>query len=345
MILVALWTVQSVEAKGLNNFYADDEVEISEDIDATTFAAGQNVEISSEINGASFVAGENINLKSSQDLLFTAGQRINIENASTKDAFIAGEKINIKSSTIRDLFVAGQTITLDTDIERNAYIGGEKVTIKGNIGGDVLIAADEITIEDDVEILGTLKYPEDAKVKISKSASISKQKTYKNTEVNEPTIVEKLYDRVLAFLSMLVIAFLLLAINKKFFEKIEKIDQSFSEGSKQFGIGFVFLIVVPIAAIIAMCLVVGLGLGIVSLFLYGILCYLSAIPAAYYLGNIILKDKISNKYLLLGLSLLCIYAIRFVPILGGLSILITLCLGLGIYTTLIKNYLTTKKSK
>ena len=80
----------------------------------------------------------------------------------------------------------------------------------------------------------------------------------------------------------------------------------------------------------------------ICLLLYGIMFYLSVIPTAYYIGNWIAKDKVENKYLLFAISVLVIYVLRLIPIIGGLVTFISLCFGLGMYAKLIKENTSTK---
>lgn len=332
LIMIALCFPIMIEAKTQNGFYADDEVELNEEIDATAFVAGNNIEVNSKINGLNFVAGNNIELSSTQDYLFTAGNNIEVNKVNTKDAFIAGSTIRIKESNIRDLYVAGSTIKINSNIERNAYIGGEKVTIDGTIGGNVIIDANTIIIEKDTIISGTLKYPDNAKITLAESATIKKIKAYevksKETIVTwKTTLKEKLYG----YLSLLVIAFILITLHHKLLKGIKGIKKEISQVLKLSGIGFLVLVVTPIVVVLSMISIIGLPLGIIVAMLYGILMYISMIPTAIYLGSWVMNKKNQNDYLVLAISLLIIYMIRIIPIIGGIIGFISIILGLGIY--------------
>lgn len=343
MIILMSITIQ-VSAKDLGSFNAGDSINQTKEIEATNFTAGNNVKVSSKIDGANFVAGNNISLSSSQDILFTAGNMINVESITTKDAFIAGSHIDIKNSTIRDLYAAAEVINIDSNINRNVYAGGESITINSRIDGDIHLAAERITIGEDAVITGKLIYPEEAKISISDNAQVNTKKTYKSSTTKEPSsIIEKVMNKTVPFISMLVTGLILIALNKRNTKQIEKLEKSFSNLAKQFGIGLLFLIVVPIASIFAMITVIGIPLSIITLIVYGILIYLSIIPASYYLGNWLLKDKIDNKYLIFAITLLVIYILKLLPIIAGTITLISLCIGLGIDIYLIKEHITTKK--
>ena len=345
LILILLLTliIVPVGAKSKDNFIADDDVKVTKSIGATTFVAGNTVNVNSEIDGALFAAGNNVSLTSSEDILFAAGNNVTVESVITKDAFLAGSSVNIQASTIRDLYAAASNIRVDSDIMRNAYLGGDTVIINSKINGDVEIAADTIKLGEGAEIVGTLNYPEDAKLDVAEGAIINKKTTYEVEKINTETMfMTSVLDRVYAFLGMLLIGIILMALNKKVFTKIGKINKDLNTFAKEFGMGFVFLVVVPVAAIIAMCTVIGLPLAIISLMIYGIMIYLSVIPTAYYLGNAFLKDKIKNEFFVFAISLLVIYLLRVIPVIGGLVTFISLCFGLGVYTELLKSNIKTK---
>lgn len=320
--------------KEKSNFIANDIVDTKKLIDGTAFIAGNNVKVASPINGALFAAGNNVRLSSTQDILFAAGNDLLLEDIKTKDAFVAGSIINIESSEIRDLYATAKKININSNIYRNAYLGGDEVTISSRIEGDADIAAEKITLTKDAQVLGTLKYPEDAKITIANGASVGKTKTYKDTEV-KATYTSVISDQIYAYLSMLLIGIILLALNKKVFNKIEKIKLETNTLVKEFGMGFAFLVVVPIASIIGMMTVIGIPLSLIVLALYIIMIYISIIPTAYYLGNVLLKKKIKNKFAIFAIALLCLYVLRLIPVIGGLVTFISLCFGLGVFTDLL----------
>lgn len=325
-----------------NNFNAGDDLKLEKEIKATAFTAGNTIEMVNKVDGLNFVAGNNLTLSSTQDYLFAGGNSVTIENAKAKDAFIAASSIKIKSSELRDLYAAASTIKIESDV-RNAYLGAEKVTINSKVDGNLYISAEEIILGEKAEVAGTLSYPETSKIDISKSALVNKKKAYKVEEAEEENeLVENIKSKIFACLSMILIALILLALNKKLFANIEKLDKDAGSVFKNMGLGLLVLIVTPILAFIAMITVVGFPLAVVSLICYGLLIYLSVIPTAYYFGKMLFKKKNTNNYLLLTLSIAVIYILRMIPGIGGLVTFISLITGLGIYLALIKNNMNAK---
>lgn len=337
LLLILVLTVICIPVNAKDNFYANQELNLNKEYDSTVFAAGNNVKATGRVDGISFIAGNNISVENERDYLFAAGNVINIKNVTTKDAFVAGSNITIEDSIIRDLYAAGEKITIDSDIDGKAYVGGEEVTINSTIKGDIKVSAERIILGEKANIEGTLKYPEDAKISKEKDTKIAKEKTYK---VKSASTKEKAMEMFIDFLStvssMILIGLLLLSLNRKVFDKIEKVEKTAASVFKMTLLGFAVLVLVPILSVILISSTIGIGLGVICLLMYGIMFYLSVLPTAYFLGNWIAQDKMDNKYLLFTISILAIYVLRLIPIIGGLVTIISLCFGLGVYAKLIK---------
>ena len=344
LVLVSLFTLQ-VEAKSLPGFYAGSDVSLKKRIDATLFAAGQTVDIKSEVNGASFIAGQDVTISSTQDVLFAAGQDVELKDVNTKDAFVSGETLTVKDSVIRDLFIAGDKVVIDSNISRNLNIAADTVKINKTIDGDVYISADKIILGEAAIINGTMRYPKNAKLKQPKTAIIHKKKAYSSASVKTSgnSLKSKIIDKVLSLLSILLIGMILMFIYNKLFKDIEKIEFDAERIFKNIFIGLLVLIVIPIIAILLLISTIGLPLSLIMIPLYIIFIYLSTIPTSFYIGNKLFKDKISNKYLLLALSITCLFVIELIPVVGGIVTMLSLCLGLGLYYSVIVPNLTIGK--
>ena len=345
ILLLTFITIVPVNAKD-KNFYANDIVTIDNDIEGTTFVAGNSININSQINGITFVAGNSISMNNNQDYAFIAGRNITLNEFQAKDAFIAGETIKLENANLRDLYVAGQTVEIKGNIE-NIHVGAETIIIEGNINGNADLSCENLEIRSTSIINGTLKYPEEANTRISKNSMITKVKKYKDVSINKEKnktkeIIADITSWITSYLSILLVAIVLMLINKKFYDKVSKLDKTGKEIALLTLAGFIALIVIPIASIVVMLGVITIPLSIIILLLYGIFIYLSFIPTAYYIGNSLLKDKIKNKYLILSISLLGLYILKIIPVIGSLITFLSICFGLGIYYKLIKEKLFTK---
>ncbi|MBP5679403.1 MAG: hypothetical protein J6X28_06230 [Bacilli bacterium] len=349
IILLLICMIPMVNAKGeeeeeLENFVAGESVVLNERIGSTAFIAGNMVDVQAGVDGASFIAGNAVNVSNTQDYLFVAGNNITISGMGTKDAFVAGNSIQIKESAVRDFYASGSTIRVESPITRNAYLAGDVVIINSEIKGDVYVASDSLQIGEKAVIGGTLKYPKEAKVDISKKANIANTKTYKGSDYGKKLNIldSVIIPTIISYVSLLLIAFILLWVRKKDFDKVGKAEKTPIHCLKMFGIGFVGLIVIPVAAFIMMLTLIGIPLGFIVIAIYSIFAYLSFIPTSFYLGKWFLKDKIKNNFLLLTVSLFILYIIKMIPYLGGFISFIAICIGFGFYVLQMKEWIKIK---
>ena len=347
ILLLLVLTITPVYAEKINendsNFLADDNLVVEKNLGGNLFAAGTSVKVKGNIDGAAFLAGSRVTVTSEQDYLFIGAQDIELDEATAKDAFIAGQMINISNSNLRDLFVAGQIVKIESTTARNVRAAGEKVVVSGTISGDLIIGADKLEIEEDTVIEGKLVINEDAIYEKPESVTISEIETYKDESANVhkkvnplKIILYTIIDLIISYVTLLLIALLIVAVYKKFYANIKKFQKEENFPLKALGIGFLTLIAVPVAAIIIMITVVGIPLSLIALGLYALFIYLSAIPSSYYVGSIIFKDKIKNEYLLVAVSLLIFYAVKWIPLAGGLISFASLIFRLGTLVYMLK---------
>ena len=350
LMLLLLFVAVPVGAKSEKGFYADNNLTVSEEQDSTMFAAGNYVNVNSKINGLAFIAGNSVTIKSEQDYLFAAGSMVTLSEVTAKDAFVAGSQITIESSKIRDLFAAAEVIVINSDVDRNAFLGGESIEINSTINGDLKVACSELVLGENAKILGTLYVPEAAKTKIDEGASVEKIEKYKdNVDIDGKEIAEKtafavfvaaIVSFIVGLISKIVIGLIFMFLFKKVFDKIDEEDKSAGNFFTKFGIGFGVLCLTPIVAIILMITGILFPISIIGLIVYGIFIYLSAIVTAYYVGGWVFKDSIKNDYLRYMASIAILLVIFKIPFIGGLCKFFSLCVGLGILSTLLVKTMT-----
>jgi hypothetical protein len=350
LVLVLIVTPVSAETIKENdsNFLAEDNLIVETNICGNLFAAGQSVKVKSDVDGATFAAGSTVSISNNHDFVFAAGQTIELDEVGSKDVFIAGANITIINSNLRDIYVSGESITIKGGSARNIHAAGAKVSIEGDITGNVEVAAEELKILGETVISGKLSYNEDAKYTSSKSASVGEVEKYKSPEVNVKInplkiILAKFIEAFLSYVSLLLVAFILLALYKKFYANVKKLQKVDNFELKALGIGLLGLICVPILGIILLITIVGIPLSLILFALYFVAIYLTAIPSTYYVGTILFKNKIKNDYAVVALSLLIYYVARLIPFAGGILAFASLIFGLGIIIYLVKPVL--KKDK
>lgn len=336
---IFIFNVEATSFSDVSNI--GDKIETKKDVDGSSFNIGNTVKVNNNSNGINFTLGNIAEVSGKSDYSFIVGNEVNIKDADFKDGFIAGNIVNIESNIKRDSYIAGNIINLDGKIGRNVYITGSEVTINGEIEGNVSIAAEKITVKN-AKINGTLNYNDDARISISKNSSISKSKTYESNK-NEKSFVNKIFSVFELYTNLLLLGIILMLMFKKMFDKIEKLEVNFESIVKHFSIGFLFLIAVPIISLILISTMLGVGIGLILLAIYFIIMYMSSIFSCYYIFNKLLNKKIENKYTILIVGLVIIYALRLVPVISGIVQPVFLLVGIGIICNLISDFIKSNK--
>lgn len=337
ILLCLTLTITGVQAKSYvrDLFQFDEKLKINEELDGTAFLAGTKVTVNESINGIGFIAGEEIEINKEQEYIFGAGLDTTLNANIKNDLFLFSEELNIKDITInRDAYLAGTKVNAEATINRNAYIYGTTVDIKGTIKGNLSVNATEINIDENAQIMGTLKYNEDAIVNGLNETITTK--TYKNIE--NFTFKDYIISFLSSYIHLTLLALVLVYLFIKPLKNIEKQVKDKKMIISLLGKGFLMLIGIPIISLTFIMTDLLMSIGIVAIILYGIFIYISEIIVAYILAKYIDKKYIKkdlNNYVLIFLGIFIIKIISIIPFIGGFIYFIIMLLGLGIIGNMI----------
>ena len=295
------------------------------------------------------IAGQTVNVAGELDYGFVAGQNIKVLGKIYKNIYIAGNAISFTedSSVGRDAKIVGSDIKLSGRFERNVDAAGNRVIIndKTIIDGDTTIYADEIRIAGNVTIEGTLKYNENAKIVINDSAAIKNIEKTKAVEENNKVNKKAL---ILGIVNLIVVILVLALVLPKAIDKTKRIydNKGFDTYAKNFFIGLLIMICIPIISLILMASNIGTHLGLITIALYIIGLYIAYGLGAYVIGELIFNRAFKlniNKYLIIIMGIVLIKLLAFIPILGALIVLIVSALGVTTLWNLMKEEETNEK--
>ena len=322
---------------------------------SNAYVAGANVDVSGPVGGDLLVAGANVIVsgKVSQDIL-AGGGTVNVVGVSAQDIRIAGANVTLSANATGEIVAVGGQIvvTPDTTVAKDSYLAGGAVTFAGNEAGNLTIAGGAVRI--DGVVAGNLLITKATKVTIGSHAIINKNFEY---SAPVPVVIEKggqvvgatTYHEVQAasetapgagavfglitawflikFLMTLAAAFLLwYAWPKDSQDILERMRTRFWHKLLR---GFAFMILVPIAAIIACITVIGAIPGVVALFAYIAVMILAAPYAAIFVASLLKKNyaNLAWYHLVLGAA---IYAmVAWIPFLGWIACFIVYLVALG----------------
>jgi len=286
-------------------------------------SATQNLEVLGVVNGS--VRG--------------FAQNININGQINQNLIVFCSVLNIRAdATIeKDVTAFGGEMTLDGRIGGDLKGSVGTIVITGEVGKDVSITATNITLMPTARILGNFKYKSEKPAKIESGALISgetvwtKQEPKKENESASLFTAKSLITKTLFLLALMITGIVIsLVCKKNAYQAKQAVSESFL---KSMGLGFVFMVCIPIAILILLFTVIGIPIAVIALFAYVILIYVAKIPVATFVGDRILKLLIKPREpsliwsMLLGLVILTI--LFNIPYLKWLIYFIVLFTGFG----------------
>ncbi len=356
LALIALYPCRATQFKSVDNFFFPDTAVIDDDL----FIAGGNIKLDGIIEG---------DLVAASGSLVQSGLVLGSLNAASQDIDVLGEvrgsvrafaqNINVNGQLSRNLLAFGYSVDIKPEarIQRDvtAYCG--KLTLHGTVGGDikggigelvisgqvegnVRVKADKVTLMPTARILGDLRYTAEKEAQIEPGAQIEGETVWTRKEIGKrkPSSIftgKPLIPEILFLLALMVTGIVLILLcRKNAYQAKQAVQDSFL---KSLGLGFVFIICIPIAILVMMVTIIGIPIAIISLFAYLVLAYVAKIPVAAFLGEKILKALGDKKEpsliwsMILGLVVLTLFLnipylewpIYFVILFTGFGAIIT----------------------
>ena len=299
------------------------------------FLAGQTINSDGTINGDAFALGQNIIISGPVSGSIRAfGQTLNIKSEVGRNVLMGGQSVSIEKSAIvnGNVLAAGQVVNISGTVNKGLNASAGIVMIDGTIVGDVSIEANEIKITPTAKIDGNLAYKSSKEAMIPEGVVLGQvnkniiQKPVTPQKVDKnPFGIGNIILKIFWLIGSFLLGTLLIVLFKKYFEK--SASNIKSSWAKYLGIGFLTIIVMPIAALILFITILGIPIALFTLILYLLFLYLAKIPVAIFIGDLFIKNKSIYLKLLLGLAILAV--IFLIPLLGGLIHFIVILVGLG----------------
>jgi len=261
-----------------------------------------------------FCADLTVKGKVNGDLIAVCGQ-VTVEKGAeiTGDADLKGADIDFRGKTDGSL----------------SAVGGQ-VTLAGRVEGDAALKGDVVNLLPGAKVDGDLDYTSRDKIKLDEDEVVKGEVTY-NKEASKPPVSKGGFLKWFFFTATALLAGLgTVALFRRGAPMVVAAVRE--DALRSAGIGFITIIVVPVAAAISCILIITIPAAILVLLAWGLLVYLAQVPVALWLGGWAL-DKIGRPAaspfvaLLAGVPLL--YIVFAVPFLGKLAIFATLFVGYG----------------
>lgn len=358
------------------------QLSAGEVVEGDYIQGGETVDVSGDVGGDIIIGGGQviINGDTAGDVL-AGGGMINIGGDVAQDIRVAGGQITFSGDVLRNVTVAGGNIefTPDSHVYGNVTIGAGNVQLGGTIDGDVLAGVGNLTISGTVggsvqagvgnmqitssaNVLGDVTYwsEEDGQIAddavvgaVTKKALPFNMDSFtefgKNEELqnkfNSFISKARISVLVLKFLTMVFVGTLLIRLAPRFMK--QSAEMVGSDPWKGLGVGFLVLLVTPLAALVLLTTVIGIPISLFVMMMYGVLIYVGKFTVIYWAGLTLLKQfKVTNRrgwaFVTGAVVYVLLTNIRFV---GGFASMLAVLIGSGVYVQMKKKVFDEIKKK
>ncbi len=327
----------------------NDRVLLRGQLDDDYYAAGGTIDIDAAVDGDVVAAGGELFIgnRIAGDLI-AAGGRLRVRGRVDDDVRISGGELDLDVAIGDDLAASGGSIKLATgsSIGGDAWLIGGKLDIGGVIegdlkayGGEILLSATvrgdveleggEIRILDGARIGGNLDYVSPREADTGSDASVDGRINY---EQGEPEYADRGFG--LFFSITLVVSSILFYLLFPHYT-VASVRRIGTDPFASLGLGFVFVVVTPLVAMVLMQIVLGLWVGLSLLALYCVALLCGLLIACFFVAErgagLFGQDLSSRSRRLISvvIAIFVLGLVQTIPLLGGLLLLLLLLLGLG----------------
>jgi cytoskeletal protein CcmA (bactofilin family) len=311
-----------------------DHAQIDGNVDGDLIVFSRDVEVNGHVTGDILGFSAEVRMNGTVDgNLRVCTHSLVLNGTVAKNLTVLGNSVEADERSK----VGGSVMFLAHDAELNGTIADSvlamagQTEINGSIGRSLKLRGQDVTIGSSAQIAGRTQFEGRNQPLVMAGAKLGSPLEYtKQTPAPVYTTWRYYWHQILrwgaAFLLGLVLSLLTPAVFMDAARAANKVGLSM-------GIGLLFLVGIPVAAIIACVTIVGLGLGIVTLLIYLVAVYMSQIFVGQWLGEKMLGSGIGIGPVLarLALGLAVLRVIRVIPFVGPLSMWVVIVWGLGAY--------------
>lgn len=328
----------AADEKMTNLYAAGNVLNIDADVAKSLYLGGNTITINGDVENDLKVGGNTIlvrgNIGGSAHL---AGSSVIIDGPVADDLFIGAGTVTIADTAKigGDLYVGGGVVNLQAPVAGKVMIGGGQITINSAIAGDVKVESDELTLGDKATLQGNLKYRSPKELTMAENATVAGSIDYEHMDGNvlpsdgskvESKEMSKIFGAfatgawALKLVCALISSFIVFFLFGKMLKVMQK--EVFAKFWSRAGLGFVLMIVVPVATIFLLISLIGIWLAGLNIMVFVLLSMLAKAMANIFFGLWIIKlfakknVELTWKPVLVGALLLP--TICMIPMIGGL---------------------------
>lgn len=319
-------------------YLAGGTVSVEAQVEGDVTAAGGQVTIDDAVSGDVMAFGGTVTLRAKvNDDARLAGGEVDISGTTGGDLLVAGGSVRLVpgAKVGGRAWLAGGTLEIAGRVGKSLQAAGGEIVIAGEVLGDADLIADRIEIRPDAVIHGQLRYRSPKPANIAPGARVLGSVVVQPLEA--PPAHAGAGGGVFMLLSLAATALALYLLFPQF-------APAAARGVREapwvaLGLGLAVLAAGPLAVVLLLVSVVGLWLGLVTLFVYLALLLLGYLTGVLFAADtglrLVRRHAEPTRGWMIGaiLAVLVVLALlRLVPGLGALAAFALLLFGLGALT-------------
>ncbi len=317
-------------------------VTIDGTVDGDVYAFARDVAINGNVSGSVFSGGATVDIDArSAKTIWAAGGSIEVSGAVENNVILFGGTLAIgKDAQIgKDVRAYGGNFDLEGTINGNLKGGVGNFSMAGK-SGDITIRSDKVHIKSGAEIRGDLTVRGEKEPNIEEAATITGETKIEKVEKGDERAFIALapviaffvsFMRIVMFVAAIIVGIVIIALSRRYVRRI--MDTLITKPWKSLGIGFLGLIVIPVAIAILFIVLIGYPFAVFGIFIYLILIYLASIFVGLVVGEKIIrlfrKEGDISLYLSFIVGYVVLFILGLIPILGFIIKLFILLFGAG----------------
>lgn len=327
------YTLQAGQEVKTDLIVAAEHTRIDGDVDGDLIVSSRSLTVNGHVKGDVLAFGQEVHVNGPVDGNVRAfAQALTVNSVIGKNVMAWTREVNLDEKAR-----VGGTMTLgsaDTDLD--GHVNGdllaftEVLDMNGSLGGNALIRGQRLRIGPNADVAGLIRYRGGRQPEVASGAKLASPVQVLTRVRPIPNYASAAYywRQILSWGAAFLFGLVLFFIAPAFFRDVENASKRFGVS---LGLGLLFLVAIPVAAIVACLTIVGLGVGITTFLVYMIAIYAAQVFIGEWLGEKILGASTGAAAAMgrLALGLAILHLLRMIPFAGRLIGLIVVLWGFG----------------
>jgi cytoskeletal protein CcmA (bactofilin family) len=279
-------TVEKDETIKGDIYISGERVKIEGRVEGDVFAAGKDIEINGQVTGDVISAGRYLQVRGTVDgNVRAAGNTAVISGSVGKNVMWFGDVVTVESTAKvgGSVTMFGDSLAIDGHLGRDILFFGTEINVNGAVEGGIREKGHTLIIGANAQVGGPIHFEGDKPAEVSPSAKLASPVEFKKMEHRKEYRDSSYYIwQVIWASAYILFGLVLFALMPNFSEEAVKATEQYGAAA---GLGILVGCGLPIAALIACVTVVGLFIGISTLFLWYAALHFGQIVVAALIGQ------------------------------------------------------------